>query len=257
VLWLASEEAHRLNHPYIGTEHLLLGMLREGEGVAARVLTNLGVQLPKVRSAVEFIIGRGEFAVIGEIGLTPRAKKVIEFAFDESRRLDHSYIGTEHLLLGLVREGEGIAAGILESLGITLEKVHQQVMLVIDQNVRSAPSRSVRPEESSRVSSDDRDVALLTVALRLARKREDADAIAKIRAALESAELRRLVGMRVRTRGKLIDAELQRIELMTKIERLEREIGEYDRQIGRIRADYARLKEDEPPDSEVGVRPRR
>src|SRR5690348_2809747 len=131
VLSLAQEEAQRFNHPYIGTEHLLLGLVREGEGVAARVLTNMGVQLPKVRSAVEFIIGRGEGAVIGEIGLTPRAKKVIELAVDEARRLDHSYIGTEHLLLGLVREGEGIAAGVLESLGVSLEKVRAQVMQVV------------------------------------------------------------------------------------------------------------------------------
>ncbi len=142
VLSLAQEEAQRFNHPYIGTEHLLLGLVREGEGVAARVLTNMGVQLPKVRSAVEFIIGRGEGAVIGEIGLTPRAKKVIELAVDEARRLDHSYIGTEHLLLGLVREGEGIAAGVLESLGVNLEKVRQQVMQVVNQSSSASQSKS-------------------------------------------------------------------------------------------------------------------
>jgi ATP-dependent Clp protease ATP-binding subunit ClpC len=142
VLSLAQEEAQRFNHPYIGTEHLLLGLVREGEGVAARVLTNMGVQLPKVRSAVEFIIGRGEGAVIGEIGLTPRAKKVIELAVDEARRLDHSYIGTEHLLLGLVREGEGIAAGVLESLGVNLEKVRQQVMQVVNQSSSSSQAKT-------------------------------------------------------------------------------------------------------------------
>ena len=100
VLTLAQEEAQRFNHNYIGTEHLLLGLVREGDGVAARVLSNMGVQLPKVRSAVEFIIGRGEGMIMGEIGLTPRAKKVIELAVDEARRLNHHYIGTEHLLLG-------------------------------------------------------------------------------------------------------------------------------------------------------------
>ncbi len=134
VLTLAQEEAQRFNHNYIGTEHLLLGLVREGDGVAARVLSNMGVQLPKVRSAVEFIIGRGEGAVVGEIGLTPRAKKVIELAVDEARRLNHHYIGTEHLLLGLVREGEGIAAGVLESLGVNLEKVRAQVMQVVNQS---------------------------------------------------------------------------------------------------------------------------
>src|SRR3712207_6782660 len=103
VLTLAQEEAQRFNHNYIGTEHLLLGLVREGDGVAAKVLANLGVELNKVRSAVEFIIGRGDRAVLGEIGLTPRAKKVIELAVDEARRLNHHYIGTEHLLLGLVR----------------------------------------------------------------------------------------------------------------------------------------------------------
>src|SRR5216117_2401632 len=134
VFSLAQEEAQRFNHNYIGTEHLLLGLVREGDGVAARVLGNMGVQLPKVRSAVEFISGRGEGAVIGEIGLTPRAKRVIELAIDEARRLNHHYIGTEHLLLGLVREGEGIAAGVLESLGVNLEKVRTQTIQVLSQS---------------------------------------------------------------------------------------------------------------------------
>src|SRR4051812_36007040 len=144
VLTLAQEEAQRFNHNYIGTEHLLLGLVREGDGVAARVLNNLGVELHKVRSAVEFIIGRGDRAVMGEIGLTPRAKKVIELAVDEARRLNHHYIGTEHLLLGLVREGEGIAAGVLESLGVSLEKVRQQVIQVLNQSTYSS-----QPKQSS------------------------------------------------------------------------------------------------------------
>ncbi|MBI4494331.1 MAG: NDP-hexose 4-ketoreductase, partial [Chloroflexi bacterium] len=134
VLQLAQEEAQRFNHNYIGTEHLLLGLVREGEGVAAKVLANLGVELNKVRSAVEFIIGRGDRTVTGDIGLTPRAKKVIELSVDEARRLNHHYIGTEHLLLGLVREGEGIAAGVLESLGVSLEKVRAQVIHVLSQS---------------------------------------------------------------------------------------------------------------------------
>ncbi len=117
VLGLAQEEAQRFQHNYIGTEHLLLGLIREGEGVAAKVLSNLGVELNQVREAVEAMIGRGDRIVLGEIGLTPRAKKVIELAVDEAHRLNHHYIGTEHLLLGLVREGEGIAAQVLQSLG--------------------------------------------------------------------------------------------------------------------------------------------
>src|SRR3972149_3107589 len=134
VLTLAQEEAQRFNHNYIGTEHLLLGLVREGDGVAAKVLNNLGVELGKVRSAVEFIIGRGEKSVGGEIGLTPRAKKVIELAVEEARRLNHSYIGTEHLLLGLVREGEGIAFGVLESLGVSLERVRTETARILSQN---------------------------------------------------------------------------------------------------------------------------
>ena len=142
VLTLAQDEAQRFNHNYIGTEHLLLGLVREGEGVAARVLENMNVELPKVRTAVEFIIGRGDRPVVGEVGLTPRAKRVIELAIDEARRLGHNYIGTEHLLLGLVREGEGIAAGVLESLGVNLDKVRHEVIRVLSQSSASGPSTS-------------------------------------------------------------------------------------------------------------------
>jgi ATP-dependent Clp protease ATP-binding subunit ClpC len=142
VLQLAQEEAQRFNHNYIGTEHLLLGLVREGEGVAAKVLANLGVELNKVRSAVEFIIGRGDRTVTGDIGLTPRAKKVIELSVDEARRLNHHYIGTEHLLLGLVREGEGIAAGVLESLGVSLDKVRSQVIYVLNQSAAYSQQES-------------------------------------------------------------------------------------------------------------------
>src|SRR6266700_6645280 len=119
VLALAQDEAIRFNHNYIGTEHLLLGLVREGEGVAARVLDSLGVALSKVRTAVEFIIGRGDQTTSpSEITLSPRTKKVIELAIDEARRMGHGWIGSEHLLLGLIREGEGIASGIIEALGV-------------------------------------------------------------------------------------------------------------------------------------------
>ena len=134
VLQLAQEEAQRFNHNYIGTEHLLLGLVREDEGVAAKVLANLGVEPNRVRSAVEFIIGRSDRDVTGDVGLTPRGKKAIELSVDEALRLNHHYIGTEHLLLGLVREGEGIAAGVLESLGVSLDKVRSQVIYVLNQS---------------------------------------------------------------------------------------------------------------------------
>ncbi len=144
VLTLAQDEAQRFNHNYIGTEHLLLGLVREGDGVAARVLENMGVELPKVRTAVEFIIGRGDRPVVGEVGLTPRAKRVIELAIDEARRLGHNYIGTEHLLLGLVREGEGIAAGVLESLGVNLDKVRHEVIRVLSQSSSVGPASETK-----------------------------------------------------------------------------------------------------------------
>jgi len=138
VLTLAQEEAQRLNHNYIGTEHILLGLVREGDGVAVKVLSNLGADPDKVRGAVEFIIGRGERAVSGEIGLTPRAKRVIELAVDEARRLNHNYIGTEHLLLGLLREAEGAAANVLESLGVNLDKARAETLRILSEMMPQA-----------------------------------------------------------------------------------------------------------------------
>jgi len=134
VLALAQEEAQRFNHNYIGPEHILLGLIREGSGVGAKVLTNLGVEPNRVRAAVEFIMGRGESTGRGEVGLTAKAKSVIELAVDEARSFGHSYIGTEHLLIGLLREGEGIASGVLESLGVTLEKVRAETTRLLSQS---------------------------------------------------------------------------------------------------------------------------
>ena len=148
VLTIAQEEARQLNHNYIGTEHILLGLVREEEGVAAKVMINLGVSLNKVRSAVEFISARGEKPSAGETGLTPRAKRVIELAIDEARQMGHNYIGTEHLLLGLLREGEGVAAGVLESLGITLERARAETVHTLSQGVpktRTARTQSRTP----------------------------------------------------------------------------------------------------------------
>jgi ATP-dependent Clp protease ATP-binding subunit ClpC len=143
VLTLAQEEAQHFNHTYIGTEHILLGLLREDEGVGAKVLANLGVGLNKARSAVEFIIGRGEKPSTGEIGLTPRAKRVIELAIDEARHLGHNYIGTEHLLLGLLREGGGVASDVLDSFGVTLERARAETLRVLGEGVaRARPTRT-------------------------------------------------------------------------------------------------------------------
>ena len=169
VLSLAQEEAQRFNHNYIGTEHILLGLVRETEGVAARVLLNLNVELVKVRSAVEFIIGRGERPTPGEIGLTPRAKKVIELAVDEARRLNHHYIGTEHLLIGLMREGEGVAAGVFESLGVGLEKVREETNSIIQ---KQSSSQSSSPRSSTRTS---RTPALDELGVDLTKRAADGD----------------------------------------------------------------------------------
>ena len=134
VLALAQDEAIRFNHNYIGTEHVLLGLVREGEGVAARVLDSLGVELSKVRTAVEHTIGRGpEATAPTDITLSPRTKKVVELAIDEARKLGHSHVGTEHLLLGIVREGEGIAAQVLGSLGVAVDKVRHQTIATLGQ----------------------------------------------------------------------------------------------------------------------------
>lgn len=148
VLSLAQDEAQRFGHNYIGTEHLLLGLIAEGEGLAARVLEDMDVELAKVRTAVEFVIGRGDRPIVGEIGLTPRAKRTIELAIDEARRLGHNYLGTEHLLLGLIREGEGIAAGVLESLGCNLAKVRETTIKVI-----SSPPRPTEPKRPSKTKA--------------------------------------------------------------------------------------------------------
>jgi len=134
VLTLAQEEAQRLNHSYIGTEHILLGLLREEEGVAAKVLVNMGTSLSKMRSAVEYVIGTGEKPGAVATGLTSRAKRVIELAIDEARQLGHSYIGTEHLLLGLLREGEGVAAGVLDSFNINLDRTRAEIARFLSQS---------------------------------------------------------------------------------------------------------------------------
>jgi ATP-dependent Clp protease ATP-binding subunit ClpC len=128
---LAQEEARMLNHNYIGTEHILLGLIHEGEGVAAKALESLGISLEAVRQQVEEIIGQGQQAPSGHIPFTPRANKVLELASQEGLQLGHNYIGTEHILLGLIREGEGVAAQILVKLGADLNRVRQQVIQLL------------------------------------------------------------------------------------------------------------------------------
>jgi ATP-dependent Clp protease ATP-binding subunit ClpC len=139
VLALAQEEAVRLGHNNIGTEHILLGLVREGEGIAAKALTGLGLSLEKIQDEVESLIGRGQEQPIN-IAYTPRAKKVIELSMDEARKLGHTYVGTEHILLGLIREGEGVAARVLNNLGVSLNKARQQVLQLLGSPETASPS---------------------------------------------------------------------------------------------------------------------
>ena len=127
----AQQEARRLDHNYIGTEHLLLGLIREGDGVAAKALESLGISLDAVRQQVEEIIGRGQQTLSGHFPFTPRAKRVLELSLREALQLGHKYIGTEHILLGLIREGEGVAAQVLVRLGCDLNRVRQEVIRLL------------------------------------------------------------------------------------------------------------------------------
>ena len=145
VIMLAQEEARRLGHNFVGTEQILLGLIGEGTGVAAKVLKSMGVNLKDARIEVEKIIGRGSGFVAVEIPFTPRAKRVLELSLEEARQLGHNYIGTEHLLLGLIREGEGVAARVLENLGVDLSKVRTQVIRMLGETAEVAAGSSGTP----------------------------------------------------------------------------------------------------------------
>src|SRR5438128_354072 len=149
VVVLAQEEARMLNHNYIGTEHILLGLIHEGEGVAAKALESLGIALEGVRQQVEEIIGQGQQAPSGHIPFTPRAKKVLELSLREALQLGHNYIGTEHILLGLIREGEGVAAQVLVKLGADLNRVRQQVIQLLSGYQGKEPATAGGPQEGT------------------------------------------------------------------------------------------------------------
>ncbi|MEY2989453.1 MAG: hypothetical protein RLZZ163_369 [Actinomycetota bacterium] len=153
VVVLAQEEARMLNHNYIGTEHILLGLIHEGEGVAAKALESLGISLEAVRQQVEEIIGQGQQAPSGHIPFTPRAKKVLELSLREALQLGHNYIGTEHILLGLIREGEGVAAQVLVKLGADLNRVRQQVIQLLSGYQGKEPATAGGPAEGTPSSS--------------------------------------------------------------------------------------------------------
>jgi ATP-dependent Clp protease ATP-binding subunit ClpA len=179
ALLFASEEAQLFNHNYIGTEHLLLGLLHEGTGTAARILNECGVELQKVRKAVEFIIGRGKEPVEGEPGLTPRAQVVIALAVSEGWRTPGHRIDTEQLLVGIIREGEGIAAGIIERVGTSLEQVRTKVLqALLNQSVSVEPLKEAAKNKSNvvacRVDGNDLDAIDMLVEVGIRTTRSDA-----------------------------------------------------------------------------------
>ena len=191
VVVLAQEEARMLNHNYIGTEHILLGLIHEGEGVAAKALESLGISLDAVRQQVEEIIGQGQQAPSGHIPFTPRAKKVLELSLREAKALGHNYIGTEHILLGLIREGSGVAAQVLVKLGADLNRARQQVVQLLhgyhgeDVTGESSPL----PDDAlTRADSLDRRLAAIERSVGLRPDLDDLDQqIARVRGEKEAA----------------------------------------------------------------------
>ena len=176
VVVLAQVEARRLDHNWIGTEHLLLGLIDEGGGVAAKALESLGIGLDAVRQQVEEIIGRGQQPPSGHIPFTPRAKKVLELSLRESMQLGHDYIGTEHILLGLIREGDGVAAQVLVRLGADLNRVRQQVIRLLHgyPAEEPGPGVEVRPEMAGQRAGIGPDTSDLDEQITVARTEKEA-----------------------------------------------------------------------------------
>ena len=146
VMLLANQEAQRFNHEYIGTEHILLGLVKEGSGVGANVLKNLGVDLRKIRLEVEKLVQSGpDMVTLGKLPQTPRTKKVIDYAMEEARNLNHNYVGTEHILLGLLREQEGVAPQILMNLGLSLEKARAEILALLGHPQQAGTNTTEKP----------------------------------------------------------------------------------------------------------------
>src|SRR6202162_5909687 len=166
VMQLANQEAQRFNHEYIGTEHILLGLVKEGSGVAANVLKNLDVDLRKIRLEVEKIVQSGpDMVTMGKLPQTPRAKKVIEYAMEEARNLNHNYVGTEHLLLGLLREQEGVAAQVLMNLGMKLEDVREEVLNLLGHGIEGSEGGERNPAAGGAATGEAKSAKSKTPAL--------------------------------------------------------------------------------------------
>jgi ATP-dependent Clp protease ATP-binding subunit ClpA len=196
VVVLAQEEARLLNHNDVGTEHILLGLIHEGEGVAARALESLDISLEAVRAEVTEIIGQGQSAPTGHIPFTPRAKKVLELSLREANELGHDYIGTEHILLGLLREGEGVAAQVLVKLGAILARVRQQVIQLLSGS-------------TGEVVAEQEEVRTLLVRMTVpAELREAEEQLAQVRqekeAAIDRGDFEQAAGLRDKERQLLI-----------------------------------------------------
>jgi ATP-dependent Clp protease ATP-binding subunit ClpA len=222
VVVLAQEEARLLNHDYVGTEHLLLGLAHEGQGVAAIALESLGIRLEAMRSQVEEVIGQGQMAPSGHIPFTPRAKKVLELSLREAQQLGHDYIGTEHLLLGLVREGEGVAARVLVKLGADLPRVRQQVVQLLSGSAGGPEAAAEMRPVAMTVPEELREAGE-----RLAEVRRQKEAAIEAQdfdraAALRDAEEELLAGLAEREREWTAGVDLAAV--IQEVQRLHREV---------------------------------
>ncbi len=244
VVVLAQEECRVLNHNYVGTEHILLGLVHEGQGVGARALETLGISPEAVRQQVEEIVGQGERAPTGHIPFTPRAKKVLEFSLRESQQLGHDYIGTEHLLLGLIREGEGVAAQVLVRLGADLNRVRLQVIQLLQTHQGDEPAfRGEAPGGPRRIRQTEFESRLSAIEQRVGTVPVTADLdeqIAQVRrdkaAATTAQDFEQAASLRDRERQLLADksARLQQWEaghpdLASLAEQVRRLTGEVER----------------------------
>jgi ATP-dependent Clp protease ATP-binding subunit ClpC len=250
VLFLSQQEAQRFDHSYIGTEHLLLALINETDGIAARVLGNLGVQLPKARAAVEFIVGRGAGPVTGDIGLTPRAKKVIELAVDEARRLDHSYIGTEHLLLGLIGVPEGVAVETLDALEVDAREVRQQIMQAIEVSQRvsdteDVSNEAIAPPKLTRAQRIEIDLKQARAAGNPKRVRELEERLTKIQLWEFDDRKYQLVSQLIAVEQKRLEIDDSIRKLLVEIDQVDQERGDLLRRVVPRMVNEARRKDDQ------------
>jgi ATP-dependent Clp protease ATP-binding subunit ClpA len=239
---LAQEEARKLDHGYIGTEHLLLGLISEGEGVAAKALESLGISLKAVREQVVARVGRGQQPPTGHIPFTERAKRALELSLRESGQLGHRYIGTEHILLGLIRQGDGVAAQVLTGLGADLDRVRQQVIELLHGHGSEGPrpERPGREDPLARLELLDQRLAVIERWVGMRPRLDDLDQeIARVRrdkeTAIDAQDFEDAVVLRDRERELLAEKD-EREEQWTAGPALAGEVGRLGAEVGRLRA---------------------